>query len=267
LATLGLTQDMLDDWEDLNDQFELARNAQADAVAVRDEKTMERINKGNQLYGYVVTYCNFGKRIYEKTNPAKYNDYVIYKSGPGPGSLTAPVNLTFNYLTKTFSWDSVANATIYKLETAINDADFSEVYAGGENSAVLIPPHQGNNWFRVFAGNTNGLGPESDHILVQYYDPLPAPQNLTIHLDGTNNINVRCDVFPTAETYQIFQSTVNTGSPAGEFAFVIEIGSNSYWGIVETGKRCYFYMIAKNSFQESLPSANIYLDVPAAPAP
>lgn len=80
LGDLGLTQQMLDDFEDLNEQFELSMNMQADALAARDTKTVERIQKGNELYNLVSMYCEIGKRIYANTNSAKYNDYVIYSS-------------------------------------------------------------------------------------------------------------------------------------------------------------------------------------------
>jgi hypothetical protein len=79
LETLGLTQAILDDFENLNSQFENALNAFTDSKVIRDQKTTERIVKGNELYDVVTKYCSLAKRIYEKTNPAKYNDYLIYR--------------------------------------------------------------------------------------------------------------------------------------------------------------------------------------------
>ena len=78
LADLGLTQAMLNEYADLNEQFELAINAQIDAIAARADKTSERIQKGNELYNLVSMYCEIGKRIYINKNPAKYKDYLIY---------------------------------------------------------------------------------------------------------------------------------------------------------------------------------------------
>jgi hypothetical protein len=91
LETLGLTQAILDDFENLNSQFENALNAFTDSKVMRDQKTTERIVKGNELYDVVTKYCSLAKRIYEKTNPAKYNDYLIYK-GKGKKKKDAILN-------------------------------------------------------------------------------------------------------------------------------------------------------------------------------
>ena len=79
LAVYGLTQNLLDDFENLNGQYEQALNFQADAVTMRDEKKLQRIAKGNEIYRLVSAYCNFGKRIYEKNNSAKYHEFLIFK--------------------------------------------------------------------------------------------------------------------------------------------------------------------------------------------
>jgi hypothetical protein len=46
-------------------------------VSERDSATQNRAQKGNALYDKVVELCNVGKHIYEDTDEAKYNDYVI----------------------------------------------------------------------------------------------------------------------------------------------------------------------------------------------
>lgn len=79
LLSLGLTQIILNEWAGLNDNFEISRQAMLDATVKRVEKTSERITKGNELYDLVSRYCSFGKRVYENTSPAKYNDYLIYQ--------------------------------------------------------------------------------------------------------------------------------------------------------------------------------------------
>ena len=164
LVDFGLTQLMLDNWETLNDQFELARNAQADAMSERDEKTQERIAKGNELYSWVVTYCNFGKRIFENTNPAKYNDYVIYT--PGPGSITAPLDLNYNSATKIVSWLIVENATSYQVQISSDSENFSEIYAGAANSFVYSIPITSKKYIQCRARNANGYGKWSEMLEV-----------------------------------------------------------------------------------------------------
>jgi hypothetical protein len=157
LADFGLTQAVLDAFEDLNEQFENARNAQADAVAMRDEKTNERIANGNELYALVTSYCSFGKSLYEKTNSAKYNNYLIYTS-ISPGSLTTPENLMFNAATKTLSWDTQENATSYQVRSSVNAVDFNEIYSGQENSFVYSNPIISKVYFQCRARNSNGFG-------------------------------------------------------------------------------------------------------------
>jgi hypothetical protein len=79
LGSTGLTQEMLDDWYDLNVRFEENRQKKAKSEAVRIEKTAERIANGNEIYALVSRYCNIGKQIFENVNSAKYNNYLIYK--------------------------------------------------------------------------------------------------------------------------------------------------------------------------------------------
>jgi hypothetical protein len=78
LAGTGLTQAMLDAFEAMNDELEAAKNEQFDKVTAREIATANRIEKGNEIYFWVSIYCEIGKRVYAKTDPAKYNDYIIY---------------------------------------------------------------------------------------------------------------------------------------------------------------------------------------------
>ena len=82
LVTLGLTQEILNDFESLNSQLENTLNKLNDAAVMRDEKTKERIAKGNELYGLAAAYCKLGKIIFKSKNPAKYRTYIINRSVP-----------------------------------------------------------------------------------------------------------------------------------------------------------------------------------------
>ena len=267
LASLGLTQDMLDDWEDLNDQFELARNAQADAVAVRDEKTMERINKGNQLYGYVVTYCNFGKRIYEKTNPARYNDYIIY-TGSTPGTLEPPTGISFTLANMTIRWSPVTNATSYATEISDDDgANYTEIYAGTDNQFIFDGAYEGNLKLRVRARNAGGFSDYSDTYSFAYFSTLPAPESLTISLvsETTGLIRLNFEEVASATTYKIFRSVVGLGMPAGEFTYITEQSGNEYVGNTTAGMRNWFHIKAGNATQLSVASSAVFMDMAVLP--
>ena len=61
LADEGLTQQIIDDYVNIAQQFENDMNAINEAVDVRDSKTRERIILGNNLYSFVKKYCRFGK--------------------------------------------------------------------------------------------------------------------------------------------------------------------------------------------------------------
>jgi hypothetical protein len=83
LADNGLTPAVLDAFEVLNNELEVAKNEQFDKVAEREIATTNRIEKGNELYALDATYCEIGKRVYAKTSPAKYNNYIVYtKASP-----------------------------------------------------------------------------------------------------------------------------------------------------------------------------------------
>jgi hypothetical protein len=80
LGSVGLTQQMLNDFESLNTQFEQSLDAKSDAVVLRDEKTLERIAKGNELYAEIIKYCNIGKTVFAQTDYSRYKHFVIYRS-------------------------------------------------------------------------------------------------------------------------------------------------------------------------------------------
>lgn len=78
LAAQGLTPSLLNDFANLINQFDLSLKALADAITERDERKIERLKRGNELYTMVLKYCNYGKQLYEKTSPAKYKHFLIY---------------------------------------------------------------------------------------------------------------------------------------------------------------------------------------------
>ncbi|MEI6091443.1 MAG: fibronectin type III domain-containing protein [bacterium] len=199
LAGTGLTQDMLDDMDDLNDELETAKNSQFTKVSERENETEDRINKGNEIYSLVSMYCEIGKRVYAKSDPAKYNDYIIYTS-PSSGNLTAPANLAFDPIMMNFTWDAVENATSYEFESSSDGTTFSHVWAGpncdyGLNEVPTTVMH-----YRVKARNANGYGPYSAVIHYDFLSPLIAPFNLAYDLVRTE---FTWNQVPAATSYQI----------------------------------------------------------------
>lgn len=79
LATDGLTQEMIDNYENLINLAETALNNQKNQINLRNEKTIERIQKGNELYNLVTKYSEMGKKFYANISSSKYKAFVIYK--------------------------------------------------------------------------------------------------------------------------------------------------------------------------------------------
>ena len=79
----GLTVEMLDEFNTLLTSYNEALSSQEDAMADRDIATEQRVEKANEIYGLLTKYCDTGKKIWESTNEAKYNDYIIYDTPNG----------------------------------------------------------------------------------------------------------------------------------------------------------------------------------------
>lgn len=180
----GLTQEIINDYGSLTQEFEDALNALNDAIEIRDIKTRERIELGNQLYKLVVKYCTLGKTIWEGVNEAKYNDYIIYNNASA-GSLVAPQNFGFDSISKVFTWNVVNNATSYELQKSTDGLTYTEYWAGPETTCQYQESPNSAVYFRVRARNSNGFGPFSNVIEYNFTPILPAPENFIFYY-GTN---------------------------------------------------------------------------------
>lgn len=121
LTGIGLTQGQIDaltaEAQTMEDKYHAIRSK----IALRDIKTRERIEKGNELYAELVKYCEIGKLIWENTNEAKYNDYVIYETVHH--GLSKPQDVTINFTGGTpneiiLDWSLVVDATEYEVYTS-----------------------------------------------------------------------------------------------------------------------------------------------------
>ncbi|MCX6155996.1 MAG: hypothetical protein NT007_17755 [Candidatus Kapabacteria bacterium] len=169
LASEGLTQGMLDDMEDKIQALDDAKRLQIEKASLRADKTVERVENGNALYGFVSRYCEIGKRIWDGVNPARFDDYVIY-GGSTPG-LSKPQNLSANWTigdpTVTLNWDLVSGATSYEIYTcAVNYGLPSGTYA--LLSEQTAPPQGAafvadkRNYYKIKAKNGTVVSDYSD---------------------------------------------------------------------------------------------------------
>ncbi|MCX6153137.1 MAG: hypothetical protein NT007_03140 [Candidatus Kapabacteria bacterium] len=166
LTSVGLTDPKIDALEAAAQLFEDAMNDIATAQEIRDIKTQERIEKGNELYALVARYCEIGKIIWEDVNEAKYNDYVIY----GSSGLGKPQNLTANWVLPetvvTLNWDEVTGASSYQIYTcAVNFGLPSDSYtllmeAPGPQGVAFVADKR--NYYKIRATNSSAMSDYSD---------------------------------------------------------------------------------------------------------
>lgn len=112
LASEGLTEAMITALTELCIDFDDSLEVQVGAIEARDLATQDRIEKGNIVYAEVVRLTSIGQTIYYDTNPAKYNDYIIYGSSGSTLSLRGRVETQETHL-------PIANATIEIMNTGI----------------------------------------------------------------------------------------------------------------------------------------------------
>lgn len=69
--------DIINDLETLTGEFDTALDTVADKKNDRDIKTQDRIISGNRLFTELTRLCNIGKTIFQDTDAAKYNDFIL----------------------------------------------------------------------------------------------------------------------------------------------------------------------------------------------
>lgn len=174
LSSVGLTQTMLDDLSADADSFHDALIAIYDAEELRDDKTQERIQKGNEIYEFVTKYCQIGKIIWDDVDEAKYNDYVIYPTEHH--QLSKPQNLTAEYVAGSpavnhLGWDAVAEATSYDVYVSIRDigapsGNFNPLDTFTDNFADVPPVDNKRNYYKIKAKNSESTSDYSDEAYV-----------------------------------------------------------------------------------------------------
>ena len=261
LVDYGLTPEKLLAFQTLTDEFEIAMGNVNDKMLERDAATKARVEKGNALYEQIVKYTEFGKRAFANTDPAKYNEYVIYT--PSAGGLKPPTNLAYRPGDFVISWNLVENATSYELEYSPDGSAWTVAYSGSNDAVQYIPAVEGWAYFRCRARNSNGYGEFSEVLKAGYYQQIPPPNNVKAKIEEhtENGLLLTWDEVPSATVYKIYTSVVPIGSPANTYVLLGKPKVNNYSCEIERGKRHYFQLTAENTAQWSQQSAAIYLDV------
>lgn len=91
LATQGLQQSQITELDSLATQLDTAIDGVEAATEDRDLHKQERIIKGNILWAEMVKLASIGRSLFEDTNEALYNDYVLITNSSEPAQKTMPV--------------------------------------------------------------------------------------------------------------------------------------------------------------------------------
>lgn len=89
LASEGFTAGMLTELTEAVNDFDDSIDSKNSAEKERDVAQQTRVEAGNELYTFLDKYCSIGKSIWY-SDPAKYNDYVIYPGGNGEEETPEP---------------------------------------------------------------------------------------------------------------------------------------------------------------------------------
>jgi len=90
LAANGLTSGMLDEVKHLRDDLENELIGMNLKIADRDIEQESRVEAANAIYATLIKYTNTGQSIWETSNVAKYNDYVVYNTPSGDAPVDPP---------------------------------------------------------------------------------------------------------------------------------------------------------------------------------
>lgn len=187
------------------------------------------------------------------------------QSGGSSNAPAAPTNLQYDQISGEISWDSVENATSYKVEISYEGGAFEEIYSGSELVTYYIPPSSPSTFIiHCMARNAGGFGPISP-LTVEYDPPLQAPgyMSLTITNPTLHTISINWGESIGATSYRLYLSSVSLAAEPGEFTLVGQYPNTSYSGNVSVASRNYFYVVAINDTETSAPSSVSYIDMPA----
>jgi hypothetical protein len=263
LAPEGVTPAFLTTFNNNIQAYENAIDEVARKKISRDDSSEAKVIKGNEIYGLVVKYCDYGKLIWDGVSPAKYNDYVIY-SGSGPSGLSGKIQgMAYTVPTNAITWTPDPVALTYEVEISPDGILWTLEYDQAEPEA-RIGRGPGTWHARCRGINDKGSGAWSD--VLEYYIPLATPEIYDYSFNSANNrITVMWHPVSYANYCEVWSSMVNLGDPAGAFSVIAQPVTTPYANNSPThDKTYYYYIIGKNVPKgiDSLPSATVRVDVP-----
>jgi hypothetical protein len=141
LASEGLTQLMLTALTNLNTQFDTSIDTQQNLIENRDLAAQDRVEKGNTLYAEIARLCAIGQSLYIDSDPAKYNDYVIYGSSGTKPSLKGLVQDSLSHEPLVEATVDIPAAGIMKITNAEGKFEVHQLAAGGYDVNISRPEY------------------------------------------------------------------------------------------------------------------------------
>ena len=169
------------------EQFEDLLIEKANTISDKAGDVQDLIIAGNAMYELMVLYSGFGKRCYQQSNPAKYQDYVLYGSDVPQIPTDPPTGLAVNTGTLELTWNAVAGATGYKVKVKF-PADSGSYAAAHEGilttTEFTLAAQPGSFKVVVQANNAAGLSDASEELLVT---PGLAPPSGVAYSNGVSS--------------------------------------------------------------------------------
>jgi hypothetical protein len=264
LIAEGFVQLEITKLDTLADELKAKLNEQKIYIRSSSMRADQRAEAFNKVWDSMTAISNASKMMF-KGSPSKVEFYLLYPESAGPGMLTAPQGLRFDFSNLALYWESVENASSFQVEASIDGTNYFEIYAGSDLQCPYTPVQDGWMWYRVRAHNYGGYGDWSSVLKQGYYDGafLPPPENLAVELVSgtTNSVKLTWDVVPSATRYLISKSEVAVGAGFGPYGYIGDSFVNEYIATVDSGHRYYYHLNCENSNQSSPVSGDVFIDV------
>lgn len=160
LQSVGLTQEIADNFNATLLSFENKVQEYSRAKLNQKKQTEIKIEKGNELYKLIKKYSEAGKTLFYKKSPSKYKNFLIFNSNMG--TLEAPINISFDNAEKILKWDHVTRAISYRVEYSADGENFEKVKATKKEFLSLEKMDNINGFYRIKARNNQNYGPYSE---------------------------------------------------------------------------------------------------------
>ena len=160
LANLGLTQAVVDLFNQSIANLENLIVEYSRAKLNQKKKTEIKVEKANELYKLIKKYSDIGKSFYLKKNAAKYKLFLIFSYSMG--TLEAPVNIRYEAAEKMLKWDHVTRAISYRVEYSADGNDFDRLKATKHEFLSLEKMETSKGFYRIKARNNQNYGPYSE---------------------------------------------------------------------------------------------------------